>query len=114
RNALKKQLEAFVGGFKAQLAIETVGVEARFVGGELDEATACLAAAIHRPLHHLRAQAVAALIGADMDIFEQAPRHAEARQAGNEADLERADDFSVALGDDEAMAGTGADGVEGG
>src|SRR6218665_3232227 len=94
---------------EAELFVEAMRVDAHLVGGELDDATAGVAATLYGPVDHLGAEAGAALVGADMDVFQHAALHAESGHAGNNADLDGADDRAIAFRNDKTVIGIGRD-----
>lgn len=64
------------------------------------------------PIHHFRADARAAMIGVDEDVFEHGAAGAEAREAGDAGDLERPHNLAIVLGDVEPVIGVGGNSVE--
>src|SRR3954471_15498338 len=84
---------------KAERLIKPMRIGAAFVGGQLHQTTAALAALFDRPLQQRPADPVAASVLGDSDALDLSAPAAAAGQAGNEAELQYADDPAAALGD---------------
>ena len=107
------QLVAFVARDEAEAVVEPMGVGAAFVGRELHETAAALAASPDRPFEHRLPETAAALVPRDADGLDLPARHAAAREAGNKGQLQRADDAAVRLRDREELVRIGRDRGEG-
>jgi hypothetical protein len=102
-----------VRGHEAEALVEAVGVSAAFVGGELDEHAPPVSRHHDRPLDHPRADAAVAGSLVHPDGLDLRPPRPAPRQAGDEAQLHRADDPAAAVyGDDEQVPRIGRDRVE--
>ena len=103
-----------MAGDEAELLIEAPRIGARLVGGELHHLAAVTAAFLDRPFEHAPAEAAAAARRRDAHALDLAAPEADARQAGNEAQLQAADDLAALLHHGEELIAVGVDGGEGG
>ena len=82
---------------KSQPRIESLGVDAGFVGEQFDH-LAALAARFHDgPLHQLLADPAAAALGGDANVLDQAARGALRAQSRQDAELQAADHGAVTI-----------------
>src|SRR3954454_15793175 len=98
---------------KAEHLVKPVRVGTAFVAAQLHQTTAALAALFDRPLQQLPADPVAASVLDDPHPLNLSAPAAAAGQAGNEAELQYADDPAAALGDGEKLVGVAVDRGEG-
>ncbi len=99
----ERELIALVRRLKAERLIECVRPGAALVRGQLYETASARAGFRDCPLDHRPADAAAALGSGDADPFDLPAPHAAAGQPRNEAELQDADDPSVAFGDGEQL-----------
>ena len=101
-----------MGGCEAQGLVETDGIGALLVGGQLDQAAALRACLLDRPLDHPPAKAPATLAGRHPDRLDLAAQHAVAAEPRQEGELQRPDDAPLRLGDEKMAPRVGLELVE--
>lgn len=110
---LKNQLHAFMAGDKAQPAIKSVGVGARFIGRQLRRSAPPLPRQVKGIFHQGLTDATAAAGRADPNRFDLGPPSAFVTKAGNEGQLQAGNDCAGVLSDDQILARIGRDGGKG-
>ncbi|CAH1655099.1 hypothetical protein CHELA1G11_13443 [Hyphomicrobiales bacterium] len=107
------ELHADMARDEAEALIETAGIGADGVAGELHEAAALGAAGANRISDELAAETLVAVAFGNPHTLDLATRRPPVAQAGNEGQLAAADDLPFVLHDDEPVVGILGDSREG-
>ena len=107
------KLHAFMRGDEAQPLIEAVGVASALVGRELHQATTLLPGAADGPGEQGTAYSFTATARVNVDGFYLRPPASQSGDAGEESQLQGADDLAAPLGDDQFMVRVRIDLLEG-
>lgn len=97
------ELETHVRGGEAEAFVETVGVRAAAVGGQLHQLAVLAPGFLDGPLDELGAQAAPALVGVDADGLDDRAGRSLAGEPGDERQLEGADDTTLPHRRDELL-----------
>src|ERR1700732_3017084 len=93
----KSQGHPDMARLKSQPLVKSVGIDAGVVREQLDQFAAFGARFNDGPLHHLLADAAAAAMAGDANVFDQAARGALRAQSGQNAELQAADHGAVGV-----------------
>src|SRR4051794_4792859 len=104
-SAAKIPLEADVAGLEAERVVERGGPLATGGRGQLPHGRPTAACLLDGPLDQHGAEPAAAFVDPAPDRLDLAPQRALVGQARDEAQLQRADDLTAALGHHEHLAG---------
>ena len=80
---------------KSQPHVEPLRIDPGMMRQQLDQLATLLARLGDRPSHHLLADATAAAMGGDANIFDQAARSALRTEPRQDAELQTADDSTI-------------------
>mmetsp|Transcript_9830 Transcript_9830/g.14643 ORF Transcript_9830/g.14643 Transcript_9830/m.14643 type:complete len:128 (-) Transcript_9830:197-580(-) len=93
------ELEPLMGRDEASSSVKSVGLWSLLVAGELDEAARVRFCLLYCPLYHRGTDAAPPLRGGHADALDLGAAAAAAREAGEEAELEEANDLSRSFDD---------------
>src|SRR5580704_12917887 len=101
-----------MAGDKVEPLVEAVRLGARVIAGQLDQTAALAPGDRDGMADELFAQSPPAAGGADPDPLDLPALHAVARKAGNDGELQAAEDGPGALGDQQEIPGLRSDVIE--
>src|SRR4051812_23066899 len=101
RAASKADSHADVTRGEPKPLVETLRIRSRLMRQQFDQIAAARFRFRHRPLHQLLADAAAAAIGSNADVFEQTPPAALRAETRQDRELQAADHRALALGNHE-------------